>query len=104
MTQVFLFAGDPAGAARPAHEAKVIYQRVGDQAGEADAMRLIAHVDQALLGAEMKEPQTDNAKHWKTVVRLQAAAVRSAQDSVACFRKITAKYPLGMALHALAQA
>jgi len=103
ITQAFLQLGDPDSAGRPAHEARVIYQRVRDRAGEADALRLIAHIDQALLAREVKEPQSNNEKHWRTVNRLQATAVRSARDSVACFRKLGAKFPLGVALHSLAQ-
>jgi len=103
-SQALLHLGAAEEARRPAREARAVYRRAGDRAGEADALRLCAHADQQLLQREAKEPQEQGDRHWRLLAQLQQAALSSAREACQQARQLPAKLPLGLALHTLSQA
>lgn len=102
MTLAHLQLGELAASQRPAHEAQVLFQRVGDAQGEVDILRIVANIELELLFSE-RQHQEQSQLRSKAAARLQASALKSAERAVKLARQSCGSAALAMALHSLAQ-
>jgi len=111
LTLAYLQVSDLDEAMRPAHEAQVLFHRIGDKSGEADILRIIANMELSLLYREHDghDPASASAasakgkQYLRTVARHQTSALRNAERAVALARKAGGGILLAQSLHSLGQ-
>jgi len=87
-------------AQRVVHEAQVLYQRIGDKVGEADALRMIACIELELLNIDLR---SQDAKKEANIRRRQTSLLKASEKAVAVARKSSSKGLLASCLHLFAQ-